>query len=70
MPRVCFTCREVIDQLSKDNENLEFELTTERENAGMEAENRKKLESVLQDAAVALKQVLRVCGNSGYLSPL
>lgn len=52
--------------LSKENEQFEEDLTRMRHDLELESKNKRKLEQVLRDAALAMKQaltVLRACAS-------
>ena len=50
--------------LSKENEQFEEDLTRMRHDLELESKNKRKLEQVLRDAALAMKQALTVlCAN-------
>ena len=66
---VCFNFREEIAGLSQESETQEIQIRSTNEKLSEEINNRKKLEKVLQDAAGALRVVLRVglLWNFSYL---
>ena len=55
-----FNFREEIAGLSQESETQEIQIRSTNEKLSEEINNRKKLEKVLQDAAGALRVVLRV----------